>query len=388
MNKHSVVALPCKPLLLSAAIFVSLSGCASIGGISSDGDEFRKGIYASAGIGASRLTPSVDNFPGLDVNDRVEPGGQATIGADLTPTFSVGAHSADLGSAGFSPSGAADGSSSAGRVNYHLNGISALAYLGKNKHNANRKGLTAYGRLGLAAISNSNVGSNLNFEREDTAPVVVGGGVEYGTNIGLGVRAEALTNGSDTSYGQVGVLYRLGLGSKKRPKLAQSVPVPAPLPKAPPVVAAAIPADGDRDGVIDRVDQCLSTPFGIAVDSTGCEAQAAMIDMVLFDVDSDVLTPQAKSILDNVAQQVVGKSNASLTLEGHADATGDSGYNMGLSDRRARNVARYLAGQGVKQSQFIDVDSYGETNPVQDNSTTSGRAANRRVEVFAKGIVR
>ena len=153
MNKHSVVALPCKPLLLSAAIFVSLSGCASIGGISSDGDEFRKGIYASAGIGASRLTPSVDNFPGLDVNDRVEPGGQATIGADLTPTFSVEAHSADLGSAGFSPSGAADGSSSAGRVNYHLNGISALAYLGKNKHNANRKGLTAYGRLGLAAIS-------------------------------------------------------------------------------------------------------------------------------------------------------------------------------------------------------------------------------------------
>ena len=113
-----------------------------------------------------------------------------------------------------------------------------------------------------------------------------------------------------------------------------------------------------------------------------------MIDMVLFDVDSDVLTPRAKSILDNVAQQVVGKSNASLTLEGHADATGDSGYNMGLSDRRARNVARYLAGQGVKQSQFIDVDSYGETNPVQDNSTTSGRAANRRVEVFAKGIVR
>jgi len=385
MNKQTVVAIPFKPLLLSAAIFVSLSGCASI-----DGDEFRKGIYASAGVGASRLTPSVDNFPGLDVNDRVEPGGQATIGADLTPTFSVEVHSADLGSAGFSPSGGADGSSSAGRVNYHLNGISALAYLGKNKHNANRKGLTAYGRLGLAAIDNSNVGNNLVFEREDTAPVVVGGGLEYGTNIGLGVRAEALTNGSDTSYGQVGVLYRLGLGSKKRPKLAQvaPAPLPAPLPKAPPVVAAAIPADNDRDGVIDRLDQCLSTPRGVVVDSTGCEAAAGMIDMVLFDVDSDVLTAQARSILNNVAQQVAGQSGASLKLEGHADSTGDAGYNMGLSDRRARNVARYLVGQGVKQSQFIDVDSYGETTPVQDNSTVSGRAANRRVEVFGKGIVR
>jgi len=110
--------------------------------------------------------------------------------------------------------------------------------------------------------------------------------------------------------------------------------------------------------------------------------------MVLFDVDSDVLTAQAKSILNNVAQQVAGQSGASLKLEGHADSTGDAGYNMGLSDRRARNVARYLVGQGVKQSQFIDVDSYGETTPVQDNSTVSGRAANRRVEVFGKGIVR
>ena len=385
MNKKLIVAHPVKPLLVSAAIAASISACSSFDGLSAGGgDEFRKGVYATAGLGASRLDPDTSEFSNLDVNDRVEPAGQVTLGADLTPTFSVELHSADLGSAGFSPAGAADGSASAGRYNYHMNGISALAYLGKNKHNANRAGLTGYGRLGAAAISNSVVGDDLVFDRDDGAPVVVGAGLEYVTSSGLGLRAEALTNGDDASYGQVGLLYRLGFGVKKQPKLAQA-PVPVTVR---PAVAAATPVDADRDGVIDRLDRCLSTPRGISVDSTGCEADAAMIDMVLFDTDSDNLTSQAKSILAKVARQVAGNPSASLQLEGHADATGDAGYNMGLSSRRANNVARYLISQGVKQSQFNNVDSFGETAPAQDNGTNAGRAANRRVELFAKGIAR
>jgi len=381
-----------KPIALSAAFVALLPGCASLSPSAYDGSDFRKGVYATAGIGASRLTPSVDNFPNLDVNDRVEPAGQITVGADLTPTFAVELQSADLGSAGFSPSGAADGSSSAGRLNYHLNGISALAYLGGNKHNDLRKGLTGFGRLGLASIDNSIVGSNLVFERDDSSPVIVGGGVEYATGRGLGVRAEALTNGDDTSYGQVGVLYRLGIGSKRQPKLAQAKPAPPPPPpvKLPkPVIAAAKkPVDGDRDGVLDDFDQCLSTPAGIAVDSSGCEAAATLIDMVLFDVDSAELTSSARSILSNVANQMNSASNASLNLEGHADSTGDSEYNMNLSEQRARNVARYLVGQGVKQSQLSDVNSFGEDSPAEGNDSIDGRAANRRVELHGKGFVR
>ena len=381
-----------KPLVLSAALLAILPGCASLTPSANDGSDFRKGVYATAGVGASRLTPSVDNFPNLDVNDRVEPAGQITVGADLTPTFSVEFQSADLGSAGFSPSGAADGSSSAGRLNYHVNGISALAYIGGNKHNDRRKGLTGFGRLGLAAIDNSIVGSNLVFEREDSSPVLVGGGVEYATGSGLGLRAEAMTNGDDTSYGQVGLLYRLGLGSKRQPKLAQAKPIPAPVKPAKlprPVAAAAKKSiDGDRDGVVDDFDQCLSTPRGVAVDSSGCEAVASIIDMVLFDVDSAELTSTARSILSNVANQMNGASNASLNLEGHADSTGDADYNMALSERRARNVARYLVGQGVKQSQLSQVSSFGEDSPAEGNDSIDGRAANRRVELHGKGFVR
>ncbi len=389
------LAKPGKPLLLCAAVSVALTGCASFSGdnsLNSDGDSFRKGVYASAGLGASRLDPSTDDLANFDfdVNDRVEPGGQATLGADLTPTFSVELHSADLGSVGFSPAGSADDSVSAGRYNYHMNGASALAYFGKDKYNDKREGFKPYGRLGLVSIRTDNVNNVLGFERTEDAPVIVGAGVEYSTGFGLGVRAEALTNGADTSFGQVGLLYRLGIGSKKKPQLAQAKPRPAPLPKpAPrPVITAKAPVDGDRDGVMDNRDQCLSTPRGVVVDSTGCEAGAAMIDMVLFDHDSAELTATARGILSSVARTVTSNPGSVLNLEGHADATGNSDYNMSLSNRRARNVASYLMSQGVRQSQLVDINHYGESSPAQDNSTNSGRAANRRVEVFGKGIVR
>lgn len=382
-----------KPLALSAAVSLALTGCASNSPFENSDSEFQRGVYASAGIGASRFDPSVENFPNLDVNDRVEPAGQVTLGADLSPTFSVEMHSADLGSAGFSPSGGADGSSSAGRYNYHMNGLSALAYVGKNKHNANRKGITGYGRLGVAAINNSTIGNNFTYERDDSAPVLVGAGVEYATSKGLGMRAEAMTNGSDASYGQVGVLYRMGIGTKKRPKLAEAAPeLPAPVKQIevpqPVIAAARVPVDGDRDGVMDDVDQCLSTAFGVTVDSNGCDAVAASIDMVYFDVDSDELTSDARAILSGVASRMTANPRASLALEGHADSTGNADYNLNLSERRAKKVARYLTGQGVKQSQLTDLSPYGESSPSQDNSTVSGRAANRRVELIGKGIVR
>lgn len=388
-HDYSLVAV-FKLSALSIAVLTVLSACAGNTPYGNDGSEFQRAVYATAGLGASRLNPSVDEFPELDVNDRVEPAGQVTIGADLSSTFSVELHTADLGSVGFSPSGSADGSSSAGRYNYHMNGISALAYVGGNKHNVNRKGLTGYGRLGLVSIDNSVIGDSLDFERDDEAPVIVGAGIEYATKMGLGLRAEALTNGSDTSYGQVGVMYRLGLGSKKIPKLAQAKPVlPTPAKAPKPVVAAArVPVDGDRDGVMDDVDQCLASAPGASVNNVGCETVSGQLDQVLFDVDSDELTSEARSILSSVASKIKRQPGAILKLEGHADATGDADYNLDLSKRRAHTVARYLIDSGVRRSQLNDVSSYGEASPVQENSTISGRAANRRVELHGIGFVR
>jgi outer membrane protein OmpA-like peptidoglycan-associated protein len=70
---------------------------------------------------------------------------------------------------------------------------------------------------------------------------------------------------------------------------------------------------------------------------------------------------------------------ASFEVASHTDAAGDFAINLKLSQRRAEAVVRYLAQSGVHPDQLRAV-GYGETQPVADNVTEAGRAANRRVE--------
>ena len=69
-----------------------------------------------------------------------------------------------------------------------------------------------------------------------------------------------------------------------------------------------------------------------------------------------------------------------LAVRGHADSVGTKRYNQGLSARRAESVSRYLMRNGL-QSKKVSVQAFGETRPKDDNRSTSGRAANRRVEL-------
>ena len=73
------------------------------------------------------------------------------------------------------------------------------------------------------------------------------------------------------------------------------------------------------------------------------------------------------------------KGNEMLEVVGHTDSTGPAAYNQGLSERRAQAVADYLIGKGANAAN-ITVKGYGESQPVADNGTDAGRAANRRVE--------
>jgi outer membrane protein OmpA-like peptidoglycan-associated protein len=65
---------------------------------------------------------------------------------------------------------------------------------------------------------------------------------------------------------------------------------------------------------------------------------------------------------------------------GHTDSTGSDSYNLALSQRRAASVADYLSARGV-QSARLGTRGFGETQPVADNETEQGKAANRRVEI-------
>jgi outer membrane protein OmpA-like peptidoglycan-associated protein len=101
---------------------------------------------------------------------------------------------------------------------------------------------------------------------------------------------------------------------------------------------------------------------------------------VLFDVNSAALKPGAYAEIDRVAQVLVQYPQTTIQIAGHTDSTGSEVYNQQLSERRAMSVQNALANQGVAPSRMHTI-GFGESQPVADNTTESGRQLNRRVVV-------
>ena len=99
---------------------------------------------------------------------------------------------------------------------------------------------------------------------------------------------------------------------------------------------------------------------------------------VQFALDSAALSDAGMATLGGITGQIQQRDR--LEVQGFTDSTGDESYNVGLSQRRAGGVVRYLVSQGVDLFR-ITVVGLGEANPTADNSTREGREQNRRVEV-------
>lgn len=146
--------------------------------------------------------------------------------------------------------------------------------------------------------------------------------------------------------------------------------------------------DSDGDGVADYKDACPGTPAGVQVDEKGCEVEAAqevVVDMRLnFDIDKYAIKPEMVSEIAKVAEFLRQNSGVKAQIQGHTDNTGSNQYNQGLSERRANSVKNYLINNfGIDGSRLSAV-GYGEERPIADNSTTDGRALNRRAEAHAE----
>lgn len=101
---------------------------------------------------------------------------------------------------------------------------------------------------------------------------------------------------------------------------------------------------------------------------------------LLFDVDKAALKPASKENLEKLATILNKYPDTEILLEGHTDATGSEEHNLELSRSRAQSVAIYLERQQVNPTRFT-IMGYGESQPIADNDTPEGRAANRRVEI-------
>lgn len=144
--------------------------------------------------------------------------------------------------------------------------------------------------------------------------------------------------------------------------------------------------DTDGDGVFDKDDQCPDTPGTAA--NFGCPelsdaVKASLSDYakkIQFETGKTEITGEAATILNNVADIMKEYPNAKFVIEGYTDSTGREQTNLKLSEGRAASVEKYLEDRGVEESRLTS-KGYGEANPIADNKTRSGRAANRRVEI-------
>lgn len=110
--------------------------------------------------------------------------------------------------------------------------------------------------------------------------------------------------------------------------------------------------------------------------------------VVTFDENSGVYFDTNKYNINTASQQTLNKlagifkeySDTNILVVGHTDSAGAEDYNMTLSKNRAYSVTNYLSNKGLSKGRFT-TNWFGESQPMHDNSSSAGRAKNRRVNI-------
>lgn len=98
-----------------------------------------------------------------------------------------------------------------------------------------------------------------------------------------------------------------------------------------------------------------------------------------FDTDKFDIKTENNEGLNKLAEVLSKQKDWKLLIEGHTDNVSSDEINLKLSKNRANEVKKYLVSKGVPESMIVS-EGYGETMPIEDNSTESGKAKNRRIE--------
>jgi len=147
--------------------------------------------------------------------------------------------------------------------------------------------------------------------------------------------------------------------------------------------------DTDGDGVLDKDDQCPNEAGTVA--NNGCpeivvptvEVQNQLTEYartINFNSGKSSFKSGTEPTLQAISAILKEYPKANFTIEGHTDSTGGKALNQRLSEARANAVMDYLVNNGISAAR-LSAKGFGPDMPIDSNRTSSGRAANRRVEV-------
>jgi len=129
------------------------------------------------------------------------------------------------------------------------------------------------------------------------------------------------------------------------------------------------------DNAVHRVDSLQNTVANL--DNYRVVTETS----VHFGFDKDNLSKTAEDALDQLSADVANTKGYIITVEGGTDSVGNADYNYALSERRADSVIQYLAAKHSIPPHKIYLIGLGKDKPVEPNTTRTGRAKNRRVDV-------
>jgi outer membrane protein OmpA-like peptidoglycan-associated protein len=144
--------------------------------------------------------------------------------------------------------------------------------------------------------------------------------------------------------------------------------------------------DNQRQDLEKNLAQEVQTGQARIEKLPGNVVRVTMTNQSAFDTDSAQIKPTFHSTMDKLADVVTRYGKTTLTVVGHTDSTGSTGYNQKLSERRALSVAEYLEMRRVNGMRLA-IAGKGETQPVASNDSESGRQLNRRVEIYVEPVV-
>lgn len=101
---------------------------------------------------------------------------------------------------------------------------------------------------------------------------------------------------------------------------------------------------------------------------------------ILFDVNSDKIKAESYGTLKEIASVLKENSSVHVKIIGHTDSDGDDNKNLELSKKRAAAVKNSLVKDFSIEGSRLETDGKGESQPASPNTSTEGKANNRRVE--------
>jgi len=150
------------------------------------------------------------------------------------------------------------------------------------------------------------------------------------------------------------------------------------------------PVEANQERMAGQMDELYAVAAEARTQAANANERISALDdydtqetvAVTFRVNSAVLSPEAKQQLDDFASKAMTAKGFMIEVAGHTDSTGGESKNFRLSQQRAEAVVQYLAVKHkIPLRRFITPMGFGKTEAVADNTTASGRAQNRRVEV-------